>query len=576
MSRVHLLAALVIAGCSTGGETVGDRREGRDAAIVHDAGAMFDDTGPMGVHDTGTILVNDARPMGACLSALNDHASVGCDYWATFMDTSKKNGCFAAVVANTASTPAHLAVEYDGKPIAVDQFARIPSGAGASLKYSSFDAKAGLAPGQVAILFLSGPSGELEWPNAPCPVPSAVPTDVLLLTPLGVGRSGIGRSFHITTDVPVVAYQINPYGGGSAAVTGASLLLPTSVWNTNYIAVNAYGGAISGLPSLNIVASENGTHVTFLPTAAVEGGSGIPAGPAHVPLTFTLERGQHAQLSQAAELSGSIVQSDKPIGVMAGHQCMVIPSDSGGPCDHGEQMLVPIKALGSEYVGVMYSPRTTEPALWRVIGAVDGTTLTWSTNVGGPTTLGRGQVVEFVTSTPFVVKSQDDTHPFILFEHMSSNGWDFMTYDMIYVGDPDSVLAVPPNQFLTDYVFFADPTYPVTNLVVVRKKLNGAFADVDLDCAGVLGGWQPVGDYQYTRVFLNQGNFEPVGKCDTGRHEMKSQAPFGLWVWGWGGPWTGDPRNGGLDGGVITQSVSYAYPAGMNVAPINDVIVPPR
>jgi hypothetical protein len=63
-----------------------------------------------------------------------------------------------------------------------------------------------------------------------------------------------------------------------------------------------------------------------------------------------------------------------------------------------------------------------------------------------------------------------------------------------------------------------------------------------------------------------------VGKCDTGRHEMKSDAPFGLWVWGWGGPWTLGPDGSG----VSTQSVSYAYPAGMSVAPINDVVIPIR
>lgn len=44
---------------------------------------------------------------------------------------------------------------------------------------------------------------------------------------------------------------------------------------------------------------------------------------------------------------------------------------------------------------------------------------------------------------------------------------------------------------------------------------------------------------------------------------MESDAPFGLWVWGWGAPGTS----------VVTSFVSYGYPGGMNVQLINDVIL---
>ena len=77
----------------------------------------------------------------------------------------------------------------------------------------------------------------------------------------------------------------------------------------------------------------------------------------------------------------------------------------------------------------------------------------------------------------------------------------------------------------------------------------------------MLGGWQPVGEYEWTRFDLITGNFQNNGNCSTGRHEMTSQAPFGLWIWGWGTTMT-NPS---------TQNVSYGYPAGMNVQPINDV-----
>lgn len=167
----------------------------------------------------------------------------------------------------------------------------------------------------------------------------------------------------------------------------------------------------------------------------------------------------------------------------------------------------------------------------------------------------------FMTGEPFVVKSQDQDHPFLLFAHMVGVNYASVTNN---AGDPDSVLGVPPEQYLSHYVFFTDPTYPETNLVVVRKKREGRFADVVLDCAGKLTGFRPLGDYEWTRVDLVTGNFESVGGCSNGRHVIDSENPFGLWIWGWG--WSATEAQ--------TTSVSYGYPGGMNVAPINPVIVP--
>jgi hypothetical protein len=485
----------------------------------------------------------------ACAAAEANHRSVGCDYYATLMDTLTPGYCFAVFVANTWTSPVHIDVEYAGQQMNTQSFTRIPSGAGPSLTQGSYDAVQGLPPGEVAILFLGGTQGDAPG----CPVTPASSN-------ANISGTGIASAFRIKTDVPVVAYQINPYGGGSVAVTAASLLLPTSVWDTNYVAVNVSPQA-AGSPSLNIVASQDNTVVTMTPTAAVGGGNGIPAGTIGQPMTFNLMKGQHAQITQSAELTGSAISSTKPVGFMAGQTCMNIPAGVSF-CDHGEQMVPPVKALGSRYVGVMYRPRVANETstYWRLVGAADGTNLTYSTNVGGPATIGKGQEILFQTGTPFTVQSQDVDHPFMLFTYMTGSNAVSDGY-----GDPDFVTSVPPEQYLRQYVFFADPTYPESNIVVVRSKANdGTFKDVNLDCAGPLTNWQPVGngDFEYARKDLTTGNFSGVGNCSTGRHDIKSDAPFGLWVWGWGTPETS----------TFTENVSYGYPGGMNVSPINTVI----
>ena len=230
-------------------------------------------------------------------------------------------------------------------------------------------------------------------------------------------------------------------------------------------------------------------------------------------------------------------------------------------------MIPPVRALGSEYVGVMHRPRSNEPGIWRVVGAVDGTQLSWSSDVGGPAMLNQGEKVEFITPDPFVVTSQDDEHPFLLFNYMSGSGWN-QAQNLSGRGDSDYVISVPVNQYMPGYVSFADPTYPTTNLVIVRRRINGQFQDVVLDCAGALDGWTPLGDdYEWTYFDLTNGDFQPNGNCESGRHEISSEGGrFGMWIWGWGGPGTS----------VFTSNVSYGYPAGMNVQPINDVVLVPQ
>jgi len=130
-------------------------------------------------------------------------------------------------------------------------------------------------------------------------------------------------------------------------------------------------------------------------------------------------------------------------------------------------------------------------------------------------------------------------------------------------GDADFVRLVPPQQYMKHYVFFADPTYPFTVLTVVRQKKNGQFADVKLACMSApVDNWQSVGngDYEIAHVKIVD-HFNGQNGCNNGVNTMDSENPFGVWVWGWGSEDTN------------TGWVSYGYPAGEGVLPINDVII---
>lgn len=510
-----------------------------------------------------------ATCVDACQAATANKSTFGCDYYAVDPDIIPEadGACFAAYVANTWGTPVTLTADWGGMPLSVANAARVPSGTGQSITYKPLTGGNQLQPGEVAIVFLNY-AGFVACPGGITPGLTGVDG--------ATHGTGIGKAFHITSNRPVVAYDIFPYGGGSSAATSATLLIPSSAWDTNYIAVNAFAkDQVVGFaqPFLEVVAAQDGTNVKISPTAAIVGGAGVAPTGKGMPQTYTLNKGQYLQITQDAELTGSPILADKPVGVWGGATCLNIDVNDVA-CDSAHQQLFPVSTLGHEYLAVRYRNRyqgNEEIVPWRIVGAADGTALTYepSPPMGAPLTINQRQVLTFWSAGPFVVKSQDDMHPFYLAAHMTGA-------DSMYSGgssgrgDPEWVNVLPPQEYLKQYVFFTDPTYPETNLVLTRQKAGSGFADVFLDCTGTtaIGGWQPMGssgNYEYTRIDLVTGDFQKNGMCDNGRHEIHSDVPFGLTVWGWGSELSSFP----------STYVSYAYPAGASVKPINTVIVPP-
>jgi hypothetical protein len=518
----------------------------------------------------------------ACAAAVANKTNIGCEYYPVVPDVSfdGAGACFAAFVANTWTTPVTLTVDFGGMPLDANTFGYIPSGTGLNIKYTPIT-NAQIPAGAVAILFLNSVTSVPGFipPNKACPLGI---TPAILGTDAANHGTTIGKTFHFSTTAPVVAYDMYPYGGGNTAITSATLLLPTSAWDTNYIAVDAAG---SGPPPFNapfiqFVASEDATSLTINPTNDITAGTGVAATTKGVPQTYMLSKGQVLEFTQGLSLAGSVIQSDKPIGAWGGQQSFSVEACCD---DTAHQQIPPVKSLGSEYVLVKYRDRydnTPETPPWSLVGAVDGTVLTWEPSIpmGAPATLSLGQVTKFDGGGPYVVRSQDAQHPFYVSSYMTGGGlYDPQTADPNAMadgrGDAEFVNVVPPGEYMSKYVFFADPTYPETNLVVVRTKGPTGFTDVTLDCAGALTGWQPVGTsgkYEYTRTDLVRHDFQAQGNCNNGRHEIESTAPFGLTVWGWGSAETGDMLKG-----FYSQYVSYAYPAGAGVQPINTVVVTP-
>ncbi len=553
-----------------------------DAAAPAPPPLFLPDAAATGAPATPTVELD-------CPAAARARGNAGCSFYAlmTAQSPDLAGACFAMFVVNPGTRPATLRLERDGAVLPLDKAARRPQGGGLDLQYLPLESDAQLPAGEVAILFLSHSDGQAF---ARCPglvIPTVnVPTSLRLGLPQNAPLSGVGRAFHLTSDRPVIAYQVFPYGGGSSALTSATLLLPEEAWGQAYVAVHAlqnnYNPDLPVPRNVAVVAAQDDTEVTVRPTAAVTAGDGVPAIAKGALGTVRLRAGQYLEIAhRTEELTGSIVTSNKPVGLFGGAPCLQLPA-AVCCCDSSHQQIPPIQALGNEYAAVRYrsrAPGSEESAPWRLVGAVDGTSLTYqpAAPTGAPSALARGQTVDFSTAQPFLVRSQDADHPFYLGGYMT--GGDAFAG----AGDPEFVNVLPTSQFLSSYVFFTDPTYPETNLVVVRKRgPEGAFADVSLACnSAPLGGWRPLGDFEYTRVDLTTGRWEPaLPGCNNGRQKMSSAAPFAVTVWGWGTSATGagspfgSPPNFPLPP-WYTRFASYAYPAGASIGKVNQVVVIP-
>jgi IgGFc binding protein len=546
----------------------------------------------------------EAECVNPCLDSLGNDTSNGCEFYAVEMDTvpEEMGVCYAVFIVNEWKTgePAKIAVSRAGQPLPVEQFARIPVGKGTGITYGPYDPTFGLPAAEVVILFLSRDPSAAQDPDPSAPrVLSDCPAGV---TPAFVGDAalhGTGRAdaFRVQTNVPVVAYQMLPYGGGRARVTGSTLLLPTSAWDSNYLVADAYRAPLLSPPVARagpttvIIASEDATIVTIKPTVDVLAGGGLEGTAAGASAAYELNKGQYIQFTQPNELTGTAVQSSKPVAVIGASTLLDVPLGTVR-ADSAQQMLPPVRALGNEYVAVRYRSRAPggieESVPWRLVGAVDGTRLTYEpvTPAGAPAAVGAGELAEFNAPGPFVVRSQDASHPFYLASYMTG-GQPYRGQ-----GDPEFVNVVPAAQYLPRYTFFTDPTYPETNLVVVRVRdpATGLMPDVTLDCAGVLGNWLRVSrstTYEFTRVDLSTGDFQSVNNCDNGVHVISAafaQLPgagpppvprFGVTIWGWGNDitWPTDDTVEDEANPKFTRWVSYGYPAGANFAPLSDAVL---
>ena len=507
---------------------------------------------------------SDGACISACAAAAASHGSLGCDFWVSTpvtydVEAGQQQPCFGMFVANTWGVAATLTVSRAGTTYDTTLFGAIPSQTAPPAAWPALTA-AGVPVDGVAVLYLSGapgvgfvedPTDILSCPQMTATGSATEPT----WTAADGGATGTSHAFHVTSSVPVSAYDIFPFGGANSHFPAAELLYPSSAWGTSYVVIATPDGTASPqrLKFVDIVAYQDGTSVTFSPSVGLPGGGGYPGVAAGTSTTFTLNAGEYAHWETqptSTELSGSLVLATNPVSVTAGEDSSVCSrSRSRGARPRTRRSQGPPRSATTtrsrrtrrDAPTSRRSPSTTASSAPSPARPSRSTPRSRRAHVDG-----ASQVSDFQAVGAFRVSSQDSAHPFAIAQVMSTGNVNFdgRTFrtdcaTIEYLGQPkacgdeDFVPLVPPAQFLSSYVFFTDPTYSTTTIDLVRAKASGVFHDVTVDCLGTIQGWQAVdsaNDYEFARADLLRGVVPGTrpdgGACANGRHVATSDGPL--------------------------------------------------
>ncbi len=372
------------------------------------------------------------------------------------------------------------------------------------------------------------------------------------------GTSKLPKGIHLKSDQPIIAWQFNPFNAMNAASNDGSLLLPQNVLGKKYYPVSRPSGTamMGSLPAqsgyVTIVAAWPGTTtVTVTPSCNISptkaGSASVPTMPKGAPTQIQLQQYDVLNLQAAAaviafppvtnDLTGTFIDSDKPISVFGGHQEDVegitgaTTSDNSCCAEHIEEQFMPLEQWGMAVNCVKTKPRGNDPDKWIIIAGDYGVVLTTNppiSGLNGVTLAKPGDHVEVQTSQSFnlTATGKIQATQIIVSQQVTT----------AFVGDPSMQIVPSPKHYRTDYGILTALGYTDNYATVVRP----AGLQITLDGAVIAdSAFTPFGDGTFEYAYID---------FKTGAHNFTATSNFGLQVYGYG------------------NATAYSYPGGMNLA----------
>jgi gliding motility-associated-like protein len=361
------------------------------------------------------------------------------------------------------------------------------------------------------------------------------------------GKSNKG--IHITSDIPIVGYA-HIY---SNFVSGASLLLPTTTWGTEYNSVNYTQNAGSNSNAFSYffaVAKEDNTVIEITPTNTTFGGR-----PAGIPFNITLNKGEVYNVlgGSGTDFTGSKIKSldcNKKIGVFSGNNRTQIAPCSSTSSDNLFQQATPKGAWGTKYL-TSQTIGTVRNNIFRVcvsdptsVVKINGVTLPSATY---PTaTLQNNFFYEFEDSIPTVITADK---PIMVAQYCKSTSGCTDAIGNIN-GDPEMIFISPIEQAIDKAVLYSSANQEISFHYINVIIPNAGVAGFTLDGVNVSSKFKPHAEPGYSYAALDSLN---GNKLLHGKHIIQSTVPFNAIAYGYGN---------NNNGSSTFPRESYGYNAG--------------
>ena len=394
----------------------------------------------------------------------------------------------------------------------------------------------GYIPPQLT-LFLSGPQATEGVVSIPANgfsqpfsvIPGAV-TEVDLPPESEIRSSDVieeQAAVRVMTDEQITVYGLNQL----VRATDAFAALPSESLGQRH-RIMAWNGGLNGPSQLAIGAipafegdETTATSVTITPAADA---GGRPAG---VPYTVVLSPFDAYQLQSEGDLTGSLIESDRPIAVFGGNRCANIPNQGTAWCDHLVEQIPPVTTWGTEALTVPLETRTMGDT-FRVLADQDGTQVQLEGASPDSVTLNAGEFAQWNLTESYRISANA---PILVSQYSNGTGWDGVD------SDPFMMLIPSAAQFIQAYTFATPGTGFADNYANIVALTTDAMAgDVELDGASVPAEdfTELVGtDYSSTQLPISVGS-----------HTLEAPNPLGLYVYG------------------FAVQDSYGYPGGFSAA----------
>lgn len=322
---------------------------------------------------------------------------------------------------------------------------------------------------------------------------------------------------HIVADQAVAVYGLSH----RHQTTDTYLAYPIDVLGTTYRAIGYKWLAKDLMSQMAVIATEDDTHVKITPSTRTLGGR-----PANQPFTVTLNKGEAYQVipyfdvNKASDLTGSLIESDKPVAVFSGHNCAYVPDVAYKACNILVEQIPPVQSWGRQfYVGTLAG---RSASVIRVMAAEDGTEVFENNSMVAQ--LDAGEFYENPNLNRNTMLTAN--HPILVAQF--SKGFtvpDPTTGRADSVGDPMMIMVAPTEQFLSSYRF--------------ATPVKGSWQHY----INIVAPTESLGSLRLNGEAINPARFQKFGisrysvaqlLIPYGTYSITGNKPFGLYSYGFG------------------------------------------